>query len=31
VRGRFKFDEKGDPTLQATVVIVKSGKEANAR
>jgi branched-chain amino acid transport system substrate-binding protein len=31
VRGRFKFDEKGDPTLQATVVIVKDGKEANAR
>ena len=31
VRGRFKFDEKGDPTLRATVVIVKDGKEANAR
>lgn len=31
VRGRFKFDEKGDPTLQATVVIIKDGKEANAR
>src|SRR5215472_2195512 len=31
VRGRFEFDEKGDPTLQATVVIVKDGKEANAR
>ena len=31
VRGHFKFDEKGDPTLQATVVIVKDGKEANAR
>jgi branched-chain amino acid transport system substrate-binding protein len=31
VRGRFKFDDKGDPTLQATVVIVKNGQEANAR
>ena len=31
VRGRFKFDEKGDPTLQATVVIIKDGQEANAR
>lgn len=31
VRGRFKFDEKGDPTLQATVVIIKGGQEANAR
>jgi branched-chain amino acid transport system substrate-binding protein len=31
VRGRFKFDEKGDPTLQATVVIIKNGQEANAR
>ena len=31
VRGHFKFDEKGDPTLQAIVVIIKDGKEANAR
>jgi len=31
VRGHFKFDEKGDPTLQATIVIVRDGKEANAR
>jgi branched-chain amino acid transport system substrate-binding protein len=31
VRGRFKFDEKGDPTLKASVVIVKDGKEVNAR
>jgi branched-chain amino acid transport system substrate-binding protein len=29
VRGRFKFDQKGDPTLKATVVIVKSGQEAS--
>jgi branched-chain amino acid transport system substrate-binding protein len=26
-RGHFKFDEKGDPTLQAIVVIVKNGQE----
>jgi len=31
VRGHFKFDEKGDPTLQAIVVIVKNGQEVNAR
>jgi branched-chain amino acid transport system substrate-binding protein len=31
VRGHFKFDEKGDPTLQAIVVIIKDGQEANAR
>jgi branched-chain amino acid transport system substrate-binding protein len=31
VRGRFKFDEKGDPTLKATVVIIKDGQEVNAR
>jgi branched-chain amino acid transport system substrate-binding protein len=31
VRGHFKFDEKGDPTLQATVVVIKNGQEANAR
>jgi branched-chain amino acid transport system substrate-binding protein len=31
VRGHFKFDQKGDPTLQAIVVIVKDGKEASAR
>jgi branched-chain amino acid transport system substrate-binding protein len=31
VRGHFKFDEKGDPTLKASVVVVKGGKEANAR
>jgi branched-chain amino acid transport system substrate-binding protein len=31
VRGHFKFDEKGDPTLQAIVVIIKNGQEANAR
>jgi branched-chain amino acid transport system substrate-binding protein len=31
VRGRFKFDEKGDPTLKATVVIIKGGQEVNAR
>jgi branched-chain amino acid transport system substrate-binding protein len=31
VRGRFKFDEKGDPTLKATVVIIKNGQEVNAR
>jgi branched-chain amino acid transport system substrate-binding protein len=31
VRGKFKFDEKGDPTLQATVVIIKGGQEASAR
>jgi len=30
-RGHFKFDAKGDPTLQAIVVIVKNGQEANAR
>jgi branched-chain amino acid transport system substrate-binding protein len=30
-RGHFKFDEKGDPTLQAIVVVVKNGQEANAR
>jgi hypothetical protein len=31
VRGRFKFDQKGDPTLKATVVIIKSGQEAAPR
>ncbi|HEY1360807.1 MAG TPA: ABC transporter substrate-binding protein [Xanthobacteraceae bacterium] len=31
VRGHFKFDEKGDPTLKAIVVIIKNGQEANAR
>ena len=31
VRGRFKFDEKGDPTLKATMVIIKDGQEVNAR
>jgi len=31
VRGHFKFDAKGDPTLQAIVVIIKNGQEANAR
>lgn len=30
-RGHFKFDAKGDPTLQAIVVIIKNGQEANAR
>jgi branched-chain amino acid transport system substrate-binding protein len=29
VRGRFKFDEKGDPTLKAAVVIIKSGQEVS--
>ena len=31
VRGLFKFDHKGDPTLEPSMVIVKDGKEANAR
>jgi branched-chain amino acid transport system substrate-binding protein len=31
VRGRFKFDEKGDPTLKATVVIIKNGQEESPR
>src|SRR5260370_24925269 len=31
VRGHFKFDRKGDPTLQAIVVIIKNGQEAAAR
>jgi branched-chain amino acid transport system substrate-binding protein len=31
VRGHFKFDQKGDPTLQAIVVIIKNGQETAAR
>jgi branched-chain amino acid transport system substrate-binding protein len=31
VRGHFKFDAKGDPTLQAIIVMVKNGQEVNAR
>ena len=27
VRGHFKFDEKGDPTLKAIVVVVQNGQE----
>jgi branched-chain amino acid transport system substrate-binding protein len=28
VRGHFKFDAKGDPTLKAIVVVIKNGQEA---
>lgn len=31
VRGPFKFDQKGDPTLNTHVVKIVDGKEANAR
>jgi branched-chain amino acid transport system substrate-binding protein len=31
VRGHFKFDQRGDPTLEPSMVIVKGGKEADAR
>jgi branched-chain amino acid transport system substrate-binding protein len=31
VRGPFKFDQKGDPTLNTHVVKIVAGKEANAR
>lgn len=31
VRGPFKFDHKGDPTLEVPVVVVTGGKEADAR
>jgi len=31
VRGPFKFDEKGDPLLATHVVLIKDGKETNAR
>lgn len=31
VRGPFRFDEKGDPTLEVPVVVIKGGKEHNAR
>jgi branched-chain amino acid transport system substrate-binding protein len=31
VRGPFKFDEKGDPTLVTHIVLVKGGKETNGR
>lgn len=31
VRGPFKFDQKGDPTLKTHVVRIVNGKEVNAR
>jgi branched-chain amino acid transport system substrate-binding protein len=31
VRGHFAFDEKGDPTFTAHVVLVKDGQETNGR
>ncbi len=31
VRGRFKFDQKGDPELVTHIVQVKDGKESNGR
>jgi branched-chain amino acid transport system substrate-binding protein len=31
VRGPFKFDQKGDPTLKTHIVRIVSGKETNAR
>jgi branched-chain amino acid transport system substrate-binding protein len=31
VRGRFAFDETGDPTLTTHVVLVKNGKETDGR
>lgn len=30
-RGRFKFDQKGDPELATHIVLVKDGKETNGR
>jgi branched-chain amino acid transport system substrate-binding protein len=31
VRGRFVFDQKGDPTFSAHIVLVKDGQETNGR
>jgi branched-chain amino acid transport system substrate-binding protein len=31
VRGHFVFDAKGDPTFAAHIVLIKGGKETNAR